>query len=337
MTFTSLRRALLTAPFLVTGVCAEGLAQTERRMLQQEWVEVGGISAEGTALLMPLTAYWNGKHLLVFDDGDQSLKAFSLEGQPAWSYGREGQGPGEFRYVRSIDGAGNGATVIYDAGSSRLTWIDNAGRLLRTASLSVQLGASVVPLPGGRLLAQAPSRSPFVVVLDSLGDVVQALPIPFELSNANPIQSQGILAPLTPGVVLLMSLVTDRFYVINTEVGKVRAYRGVTPRDYPEAITGTARDQQGKLVPAWRPSPDIRYTGIGGGPSSDQLLILNGNAVMPKAQVVDAYDARSGTYRYSFLLPQRCASLTIRHEHFVCMQQDPAPGVVVWMRALPAH
>lgn len=303
-----------------------------RRFVQQHWRLVGGVPADANVLWMPLRAHWAGSQLIVFDDGEQRLKAFSLDGRVRWTMGRMGAGPGEFQYVRSIEVDVEGTSLVYDAGNSRITWVSRDGRVTRSLGLETQLGASVIPLPGGMVVAQAPMRTPFLNILDSSGMITVKLPIPPELRGANPIQSQGMLAQLPGDRVLFMSLVTDRFYVVEPATGVVRAYRGVEERDYPVALVVTMRDEKGERIPAWRASPDLRYTGMGGGYDQGQLLILNGNAVAPKAQVVDAYDVKGGSYKYSFLLPGRCTALTINAGRYVCVQLDPAPAILVWER-----
>src|SRR5688500_389809 len=103
---------LLTAavPFLVFArhgasasrpreIVSEAVGQ-QRVMSSVAWdtvFRIGG-SAGDTALWTPRIIAARGL-LYVFDSGDRRLKAFDDRGKPLWTFGRAGQGPGEFENV----------------------------------------------------------------------------------------------------------------------------------------------------------------------------------------------------------------------------------------------
>ena len=92
--------------------------------------------------------------VVVSDRQQHRVQRFSAEGEHLWSRGREGEGPGEFRYVRIAEGcASEEAIVVYDIRTDRVYVYDGNGDLLN----EYRFQYNGLPLsdfgcaPGGRL------------------------------------------------------------------------------------------------------------------------------------------------------------------------------------------
>jgi hypothetical protein len=71
----------------------------------------------------------------VADRDDPRLRAFSPAGSVIRSFGRRGEGPGEFSGIEKIFPAADGSIAVVDMRLFRLTRVDTAGRLLSSMSI----------------------------------------------------------------------------------------------------------------------------------------------------------------------------------------------------------
>lgn len=62
--------------------------------------------------------------IVFYDDATGAVRIFSAEGSQLVSFGRKGEGPGEFQYVSSLILAGGDTIAIHDPGSSRVTVVE---------------------------------------------------------------------------------------------------------------------------------------------------------------------------------------------------------------------
>ena len=74
--------------------------------------------------------------ILVADAGDRSLREYDENGIYVRTWGREGEGPGEFRNIRGTHRLGADSVAVWDDGLNRLTVFDMNGELGRTMGLS---------------------------------------------------------------------------------------------------------------------------------------------------------------------------------------------------------
>ena len=69
--------------------------------------------------------------VVVSDRQQYRVQRFSAEGEHLWSRGREGEGPGEFEYVRIAEGcASEESIVVYDIWTDRVYVFDGEGNLV---------------------------------------------------------------------------------------------------------------------------------------------------------------------------------------------------------------
>ena len=68
-------------------------------------------------------------------DGGSDLREFRADGIYVRTWGREGEGPGEFKFIGGLDGWGADSVVVWDRRPLRVTVFDTRGNLGRTAAL----------------------------------------------------------------------------------------------------------------------------------------------------------------------------------------------------------
>ena len=131
---------------LLTG-CAEAQRDADLPDLLRdlpEWeissepvLTLGGHAADANAVFhFPTSVQWleNGL-LLVADQGPRQIRLFD-EGDHVRTFGREGEGPGEYRSLRSVGRLAGDTLVVFDPQGQRITWLLPAGQVVRTVPLT---------------------------------------------------------------------------------------------------------------------------------------------------------------------------------------------------------
>jgi hypothetical protein len=101
-----------------------------------QWDELfaGGVLSDGTVVGVDRSA--------------QEIRAYSPVGEHLWSFGRRGEGPGEFRFPWSLHVTPGDTLVISDPGTNRLTLLSPDGEMIGTFAVptnrGVVLGAGLV-------------------------------------------------------------------------------------------------------------------------------------------------------------------------------------------------
>ncbi len=144
---------------------------------------------------------------------EQSIKAFNASGQPVWSAGRHGGGPGEFQVLGWLGQCGGDGVYTWDAGRATLAQFDSHGKLVREGDLPAP------PLPvnltcsraGTFAMMTSPGQAPEamgaqrvfsrVIVANAQGDSLAGLPEVY-LGQSSPL-----------GTITRLALSEDRLYV----------------------------------------------------------------------------------------------------------------------------
>lgn len=74
--------------------------------------------------------------IFVADGLDPRIVAFDWSLNPIQTYGREGEGPGEFRFPRRLAAAGEHRLAVLDLGNSRVSYLDASGNFENGVSIS---------------------------------------------------------------------------------------------------------------------------------------------------------------------------------------------------------
>lgn len=100
-------------------------------------VSVGEVEGDSAYLFQQIVDVELGTsgELIVADAGLGAIRIFDPAGGFLVQTGRTGDGPGEFRWLRSLATAGEGEVVAWDSKAARLTWVDVSGTVLRSVPL----------------------------------------------------------------------------------------------------------------------------------------------------------------------------------------------------------
>ena len=82
--------------------------------------------------VLPVVALDPGGGFLVADAGEAQIRRYGGDGKILWTSGRRGEGPGEYRTPNVVTRLPDGRVMVGDR-SGRITYLDSAGQLVRTA------------------------------------------------------------------------------------------------------------------------------------------------------------------------------------------------------------
>lgn len=104
--------------------------------------------------VLPLVSLDPAGGFLVTDTREAQVRRYGSEGQLLWSAGRRGEGPGEYRTPSTVARLPDGRVLVGDR-SGRITYLDSAGGLVRTARTPLAALEDVVVLDDSVVLLSA--------------------------------------------------------------------------------------------------------------------------------------------------------------------------------------
>lgn len=150
------RAALLALPLLVSSVHAQ-----DRVSSQELVVRIGEImgAQEYTFGFVADVAFGPDSTIYVLDGMNAEVRVFDLDGRHLRTFGRKGQGPGEFQLPNRLTVSSHHVTVS-DPPQGRIVWFTPGGEHLETSrSPGAELGlTAVLPLRHGVWLGAKDSR-----------------------------------------------------------------------------------------------------------------------------------------------------------------------------------
>ena len=171
--------------FLLSG---SGLAAQTPRL--QKVLSIGCADCGGPAQFAEIAdvAVTPTGQLWVADKDDPRIRVFTAEGRPIRSFGRRGEGPGEYGGIEKLFPAMDGSVAVVDMRLFRLTRVDTLGKVLSTMSIknfpfdaAAAPGSSTIYLlfsrfqPGTSVVMRADAgRDSLVALLGPLQDFPRA-------------------------------------------------------------------------------------------------------------------------------------------------------------------
>jgi len=302
------------------GDVAAGQETVGRDWMGGRWEQISGVAPDADLLLDPQLLAVDESTLYVFDYGDLALKAFSLRGDPRWTLGRAGGGPGEFRNPTDLKATPRGVWVI-DPGNVRLTLVSHEGAVLETLTMGREI-STAIPQPDGSLLGFG-ATSPFLVHLAPDGSAHDSSLIPETLVGTHPLLREAYAAAAPTGEGMLGFRWSSRRLLIAG--GRVQVFDGVEPRPIPTLVQSRV---QGNLVT--KVDPEAREAVLSAAGWAGASYFLYGGRTEHAGRIVDAYRVVDGAYLASWLLPRKGVQLAVVGDAFALLVRYPAPAVVVW-------
>lgn len=182
--------------------------------------------------------------IVVADGGARSIRRYDSSGSHLGSFGREGDGPGEFRALSWLGRTAGDSLLAWDRGLNRISVFTPAGALggeyrpalaelpmslevkgqLSEGRLLLARGASFIPADG----AQGVQRQPVTAwVISRTGEQLASIgPFPGESVSLRAGANAGstIRTPVPFGPSTLFGAAGDDVYVVNTDSFAVRTY-----------------------------------------------------------------------------------------------------------------
>lgn len=122
-----------------TSAAAKGLFRLMARPAMVLGQEDSGTTFDNVSAAVQLS---DGR-VIVADGGLRArLSLFAAEGQYITNLGSTGDGPGEFRWITSVQAGPGDSVFVFDAAAQRLTVLSGEGQVARTATLRVAAGVT---------------------------------------------------------------------------------------------------------------------------------------------------------------------------------------------------
>jgi len=225
-TVTPVKRSsllLLTLPLLLLNACGrdgswegriemvEGVAHVynpEVPLWEEGYVPLaekevlGGMGGPREALLSSPVAVAENREGIryVLDQGDQRVLRFDGTGDYLGSFGRRGEGPGEFLSPADLVVLEDGTVVVGDYDNRRVSFFDPEGTFLRSFRARAQVG-QVAKAGGSLLYLTNQPRGMMIMARIGEDEGELALVLQYDLQGAvtgrfgTPVESEGVLLP----------------------------------------------------------------------------------------------------------------------------------------------
>jgi hypothetical protein len=292
-----------------------------RRFVKVGWkrtVVVGGTEAD-TILLKPIRMTADQSSIYVFDAGRNSLIKFDSTGHLVWIKGREGSGPGEYKRVRDL-AIGFGAVLVVDEDNNRVAKVDmKSGSTLGYVDLrNVGRGEWIQQLGPNRLLSIGAGTESMAAIIDTLGTIVQRIELPLPgYQTLDPIARQIVLSEQQAPTSSWSAAYTFGMDWIAMSGAQRKFSSRLIEQVIPPTIVKEARG--GRQTVAMRSGVAAIYSLSTNG---EELVALAAGASPEKGKILDYYEASTGRYRESRLLPGASGDLAHRRND-LCMLTYP--------------
>lgn len=282
---------------------------------------LGGLN--DSAIVMPAHFVGTDDRFFVFDHGLLNLQAYSCTGGFLWSSGREGDGPGEFRFVRDVALSGDDVVSLLDVRTGRIVRLSSDGRNVGATPLPATGRAEQLqPLADNKytLLSVIPTQQ--FITIDSTGAILSAVPTPWAgRDDLSFLATQGVRANEGERWVYAFTFGSGWF---GFDKGRLMDYTGpyLEYIPFPEVEESAMR---ARLKATVRSALDVALAG-------DSVLILFAGQSDRAGRLIDTFRFQDGSYLGSQLLPFTAVKLTTCGRSLVLLSRDPYPRVFILRR-----
>jgi hypothetical protein len=285
---------------------------------------------EDTILTFPRHAARASDGTVYVTDRGTKVVAFDSLGTLLWSYGRDGEGPEEFRNISGIH-LHEDLLYLPDAHNNRIAVVSTAGEFQRYIFPAEPIMLSqMVRLQDGRIAALSLGRldGADIVILKENGSLSATERIPLDGHTRLPsLASQGRLAQDGDQWVFAYSL-ADGWAMFDADSATGVVSRFIEYIAPPEVVGG---EESQRLA---RPGAVV-CTACGLSLSDSIVYVLFGGRTPENGAIMDLYDSADGGYLGSILLPDRAYGITVSDQRLVMLMHRPVPHLVTLNLSLP--
>jgi hypothetical protein len=269
-------------------------------------------SSGDAQLLIPRLIAAQGGWVYVYDYGDWSVKAFDAEGTLRWTFGRRGEGPGEFDNPFTLKVGPDGTLWVFDPGVGRMTGLSRSGSLERAFRVEGPLVTRIAPIRDA-IIALTVGLKPFWLGLDSEGKVIATGETPLtEISEVAPLARGALAASEEPGRIWAVTFIFgDRLLVY--EGFRLRCQgRLVEGREFPSTV-----------------DRDTPPSAIAIAVSDTMVFVVPGSRTEGESVTVDGYSPNDCRYTESLAVPIRNTyAMAFAEGTFYFEMEEPSPGLI---------
>lgn len=316
-------------------------AQADQRRWLPEPVSVASfVDRDGDLFGNPLqiAALPDGGFVLT-DLADYAVRAFLADGRAAWTFGRAGDGPGEFRFLQDIDVSRDAEVVVLDRRLGRVTIIDGAtGQLITSFRIPGGGAMQVLPSQGrGRvwLVPEAGKDSTLWMAVSGEGESVESVDMPVACGHDLLCE---VFATSTGGIGAAFAFRWSSKLLFANPDGSVRSViDGIERIQFPEVKSYEVKPPDGfegyvglkAIASRVDPTADDVTQGITADES--HVFVLDAVSLEGPRRVVDVYEVDTGDYVGSLLFPEDLEGLAVLSDgRLATLDLDFFPTVQLW-------
>jgi hypothetical protein len=270
------------------------------------------------------------------DRGDHAIRAFTLSGSLAWTFGRKGEGPGEFLAFEDLEFDQDGHLLVLDRDNARLTVLSNDGKQiesLRLPSSMVMRGLLPSFRAGERTFIPRSDEMLWVSVA-STGRITAEAPFPSEYAFGSAVVSESY-STMSRGGACLAFRWSSELVLFEADGSVRRVVRGVEPIEFPE-IVEIPIDIPGLRGAARKVNPDAPTATVSISSDESRVFVLFSGETEYSGRLVDIYDLRGGDYFGSLLLPHPVSDIAVlAGGELATLEREFLPVVRIWSIDLP--
>lgn len=260
----------------------------------------GGTESD-TTLLAPVALIADARNVYALDAAGSRVVALSaVDGSTAWTAGRTGSGPREFRAPSALALSPLDEIIVADPTNDRLAVLDREGEFRGSVPLrGIGYPVSLCPLADSTIVVTILTTAGFPVVrLARSGAVLQRFRLPWtDLHDAAALTVQSEITAFPDGQGCMLALGLGRGFAAlrGGRFGPPHKYVELMELPVPEKgeMNGRPMERLSKEQSAAR---DAFVVG-------DSLIVPFGGESDEAGRIEDVYDARSGQYLYTHRLP----------------------------------
>lgn len=309
----------------------------ERRWLPEPVLVASFVDEDGTVFgdASEIVALPGGGFALA-DRRDGVVRAFGVDGSPAWTFGRSGSGPGEFRFIQDIDVSAEGEVLVLDRHLGRATVINaRTGQFVTSFQIYTGGMSGMLPSSGsGRVLVIPESEKDKTLWVSVSEDGVELESADMPLDCGHNLACETY-STVTGSMGAAMAFRWSSKVILLDPDGSLRAIvDGIGGLPFPgvntEAVTPPAElGLRAMSVTKVDRSAGEATLGLTGDRSN--LFVLAAGSGEEHRRKVDVYSVATGDYRGSFLIPEDVAALAILSDgSLATLNRDLFPTVHIW-------
>lgn len=306
-------------------------ARVARHVAADRWdtVFVVGSTAEDSTLLLPFRPAAGGAGVFLPDFyGNRVLRYDSL-GHLAWSFGKKGSGPGEFRRIRDVKVDAAGRAWILDQRNLRLTVVDasgHAGLMIPLAELPAN-PQGVVPLGEDGAIMVLNDTGSLLVRITPEGHVATTLRFPWAGIRALHPMAAQLATATEPGTGRWVAAFQNGNGFFRFRDSAALGGRDLFVEDVPfpeieEKRTGNSVESGFKAPPV----TSAKSVTL----SPTRLYVLFGGRTGLARRIVDSYSLDDGHYTGSLRLPRAVDDVAWGNGGLYVTYSDPYPHLALW-------